>query len=230
VVNEPGFDWERDDFRIGPRYELVIYELHIGTFHDLDQTDDRPGTFETASEQLGTLKKLGVDAIEIMPVTEFPARGSRDYDPCKSSPSSRPTGVPRHSRRSSKECHRQGFAVILDVIYNHFGPHDLDLWRFDGWYENNLWGFFLYVWRAEPLRGYSRPDYGRVEVRPSLRDNPLMWLEDHQVDPSHRVRRSQVRRSVGWPIRPEDLGGRDHSDRRAALDAGHPQCRRHQVQ
>src|SRR5438552_3917706 len=76
-------EWEGDDFRMSPWNELVIYELHIGTFHDPHPGDDRPGTFQTAREQLGHLQDLGINAIEIMPVTEFPGRRSWGYDPAQ---------------------------------------------------------------------------------------------------------------------------------------------------
>src|SRR6185503_14637021 len=73
--------------------------------------------------------------------------------------------------------------VILDVVYNHFGPGDLDLWRFDGWGENDLGGIYFYNdWRSETPWGHTRPDYGRGEVRRFIRDNALMWLEDYRVD------------------------------------------------
>ena len=61
--------------------------------------------------------------------------------------------------------HREGIAVILDVVYNHFGPDDLDLWRFDGWFENDGGGIYFYNdYRAETPWGHTRPDYGRAEA------------------------------------------------------------------
>ncbi len=82
-----------------------------------------------------------------------------------------------------KECHRLGLAVILDVVYNHFGPGDLHLWRFDGWTENDGGGIYFYNdWKAETPWGHNRPDYGRGEVRQFIRDNALMWLDEYHVD------------------------------------------------
>ena len=73
--------------------------------------------------------------------------------------------------------------MILDVVYNHFGPSDLDLWRFDGWSENDGGGIYFYNdWRRETPWGATRPDYGRAEVRQLIRDNALMWLEEYHVD------------------------------------------------
>ncbi|HUR53783.1 MAG TPA: alpha amylase C-terminal domain-containing protein, partial [Gemmataceae bacterium] len=79
--------------------------------------------------------------------------------------------------------HKNGFAVILDVVYNHFGPSDLDMWRFDGWSEHDGGGIYFYQdWRKETPWGATRPDYGRPEVRQFIRDNALMWVEDYHVD------------------------------------------------
>ncbi len=86
-------------------------------------------------------------------------------------------------KRFVKRAHDHGIAVILDVVYNHLGPSDLDLWQFDGWSENNLGGVYFYNDdRANTPWGPTRPDYGRVEVRQYITDNATMWLEDYHVD------------------------------------------------
>jgi 1,4-alpha-glucan branching enzyme len=86
-------------------------------------------------------------------------------------------------KRFVKSAHQAGLGVILDVVYNHFGPSDLDLWQFDGWSENGTGGIYFYGdWRAETPWGATRPDYGRLEVRRFIRDNALMWLEEYRVD------------------------------------------------
>ena len=73
--------------------------------------------------------------------------------------------------------------MILDVVYNHLGPKDVDLWRFDGWSENDLGGiYFFNDWRAETPWGHSRPDYSRSEVRRFIVDNALMWLDEYRID------------------------------------------------
>jgi 1,4-alpha-glucan branching enzyme len=72
---------------------------------------------------------------------------------------------------------------VLDVVYNHFGPSDLDLWQFDGWSEHGLGGIYFYNdWRAETPWGHTRPDYGRGEVRSFIFDNVMMWLEEYHMD------------------------------------------------
>jgi len=73
--------------------------------------------------------------------------------------------------------------VILDVVYNHFGPGDLDLWKFDGWSENDKGGIYFYNdWRSTTPWGDTRPDYARPEVAQYLRDNALMWLDEYHLD------------------------------------------------
>ncbi len=71
----------------------------------------------------------------------------------------------------------------MDVVYNHFGPSDLDLWQFDGWSENEKGGIYFYNdRRSQTPWGETRPDYGRGEVRQYLRDNALMWFEEYHAD------------------------------------------------
>jgi 1,4-alpha-glucan branching enzyme len=79
--------------------------------------------------------------------------------------------------------HGAGIAVIVDVVYNHLGPSDLDLWRFDGWSEDDGGGIYFYNDdRADTPWGRTRPDYGRGEVRSFLRDSALTWLEEFRCD------------------------------------------------
>ena len=69
--------------------------------------------------------------------------------------------------------------MIVDVVYNHFGPQDLDLWQFDGWQENDKGGIYFYNdWRSTTPWADTRPDYGREQVRQYIRDNALMWMEE----------------------------------------------------
>ena len=182
IVHDPSFDWGGDDFTLAPWNELVIYELHVGTFND-QEDDNRSGQFAAVSARLGHLKKLGVNAIQIMPVGEFAGEKSWGYNPAHIFSVELAYGGPLAFKQFVKRAHQQGIAVILDVVYNHLGPSDLDLWQFDGWSENNRGGIYFYNdERAITPWGETRPDYGRGEVRQYLLDNVMMWLGEYHVD------------------------------------------------
>jgi 1,4-alpha-glucan branching enzyme len=181
VIVDPEYDWQGDDFQMPPWNELVIYEMHVGTFHRPE--DDAPGTFADAIAKFDHLRRLGINAIQIMPAMEFAGDISWGYNPAHIFAIESAYGGPAAFKDFVKAAHRTGFAVILDVVYNHFGPSDLDLWRFDGWSENDGGGIYFYNdGRRETPWGATRPDYGRAEVRQFIRDNALMWLEEYHVD------------------------------------------------
>ncbi|WP_243900210.1 alpha-amylase family glycosyl hydrolase [Hymenobacter defluvii] len=181
VVLDPNFDWEDDNFQMPAWNELIVYELHVGTFNAPDP--EKPGTFYDVIDKLDYLREMGINAIEVMPATEFPGGRSWGYNPAHPFALETDYGGPQAFKELVKQAHRHGIAVILDVVYNHFGPGDLDLWQFDGWSEDNGGGIYFYNdWRAQTPWGHNRPDYGRDAVRYYIRDNALMWLEDYRVD------------------------------------------------
>lgn len=168
-------------FAAPPLDALVLYELHIGSFHVKEP--GRPGTFSSAMEKLPYLKELGVNAVELMPVAEFAGDFSWGYNPAYPYAVESSYGGPDGLLAFVEAAHAQGLAVILDVVYNHFGPGDAAMWQFDGWSENGHGGIYFYNdGRAATPWGDSRPDYGRGEVRTYLRDNACMWLQDFGVD------------------------------------------------
>ena len=181
VIHNPAFDWQDDDFQMPAWNELVIYETHIGTFHR--RQDDKVGTFEDFMHKFDHLKRLGVNVLQVMPIAEFAGDLSWGYNPAHPYAIETAYGGPEGFKTFVREAHRAGFAVILDVVYNHFGPSDLDLWQFDGWSENGKGGIYFYNdYRSSTPWGDTRPDYGRGEVRAYIRDNAMMWLEDYHVD------------------------------------------------
>jgi len=182
VVYDPKtFDWGDDGFQMATGNELVIYELHVGTFHVKEK--GRTGTFDSAMEKLPYLRELGINAVELMPVAEFPGDFSWGYNPAHPFAVESSYGGPDALKRFVKAAHQHGIAVIIDVVYNHLGPSDLALWQFDGWSENGKGGIYFYNdHRAQTPWGETRPDYGRGEVRQYLRDNALMWLEEYHAD------------------------------------------------
>jgi 1,4-alpha-glucan branching enzyme len=181
VIHDPNFDWEGDDFVLASWNQLVIYELHVGTFSDRKDVD--PGQFAAVTSRLDHLSKLGINAIQIMPVGQFAGERSWGYNPSHSFAVDSDYGGAAAFKHFIKRAHQQGIAVILDVVYNHLGPSDLDLWQFDGWSENDRGGIYFYNDdRAHTPWGETRPDYGRGEVRQYFLDNVCMWLEDYHLD------------------------------------------------
>lgn len=164
-----------------PQNELVIYEMHVGSFNP--QRSGAPGTFHSAMEKLDYLRDLGINAVEVMPITEFAGDFSWGYNPAHPFAVESAYGGPDAFLDFVDAAHDRGIAVILDVVYNHFGPSDLGIWQFDGWSENGMGGIYFYNdWRANTPWGDTRPDFGRDEVRSYIRDNAMMWLETFGVD------------------------------------------------
>ena len=183
VVHDPAFDWGEDHFPTPPWNEWVIYELHVGTFDDPNGNDNTPAQFADIVRQFDHLKALGVNCLQVMPMAEFAGDRSWGYNPAYIFAVESAYGGPKAFKEFIREAHRNGFAVVLDVVYNHFGPSDLDLWQFDGWSENGGGGIYFYEdWRKKTPWGDTRPDYGRPEVRQYIRDNAMMWVEDYHVD------------------------------------------------
>ena len=182
VVYDPqAFDWGDNNFDMPTGNELVIYEMHIGTFNAKEE--GQPGTFDSAMEKLPYLQKLGINAVEVMPIAEFSGDFSWGYNPSQPFAVKSIYGGPDKFKQFVKAAHEHGIAVIVDVVYNHFGPSDLDLWQFDGWSENDKGGiYFFNDRRSHTPWGDTRPDYGRDEVRQYLRDNALMWFEEYHAD------------------------------------------------
>jgi 1,4-alpha-glucan branching enzyme len=182
IIYDPeAFDWGKDNFTMASWNELVIYEMHIGTFNV--KKEGQPGTFTSAIEKLPYLEKLGINAIEVMPIMEFSGDFSWGYNPDHPFAIEGVYGGPDAFKLFVKSAHEHGIAVIVDTVYNHFGPGNLDLWQFDGWRKNGKGGIYFYNdHRSHTPWGETRPDYGRGEVRQYIRDNALMWLEEYHAD------------------------------------------------
>src|SRR5207237_87102 len=114
VLDTREFEWTAEPVTV-PLEELVIYELHVGTF-------SREGTFDGAIPRLRELAELGVTAIELMPVATFPGERGWGYDGVLAYAPHRAYGGPHALARLVDAAHAAGLAVILDVVYNHVGP------------------------------------------------------------------------------------------------------------
>lgn len=174
IYNPRSFQWEEGDYSLPALNQLVIYELHLGTFaHD----------FDSAIERLSYLKGLGVNAVEVMPIAEFPGDKSWGYNPAHIFSVETSYGGVDGFKRFVQEAHKAGIGVILDLVYNHLGPNDLDLWNFDGSTPEGKGGPYFYEDdRACTPWGDTRPDYGHPVVRQYLMDNFLMWLQEYRID------------------------------------------------
>jgi 1,4-alpha-glucan branching enzyme len=181
VVFDPdGFAWGDAVFATPTWNDQVIYEMHVGTFA---ARDGQRGDFDRAIRRLEYLAELGIGAIQVMPPFEFAGDVSWGYNPAHLFAIESTYGGPDAFKRFIRAAHEHGIAVIVDLVYNHIGPSDLDLWRFDGWAEADWGGIYFYNdERAITPWGNTRPDYGRGEVRTFLRDNALTWLEEFHCD------------------------------------------------
>ncbi len=186
VVMDPSFDWAA--FQMPRWNELVIYEMHVGSFNW--QAYKQPGTFYTAMEKLPYLRDLGVNAIQLLPIAEYPGHRGMGYNPSLYYAPEDTFGPAHDLKLFINEAHKHGIAVILDLVFNHAGPNS-ELWQFDGWHKEGsdgrpeFGGIFLYADERADTHGWGereRPDYGRPEVQRYLRDNALFWLHEYRVD------------------------------------------------
>lgn len=181
IYDHNAFDWDGDDFTPPTLNELVIYELHTGTF--AATADGQVADLDELAARLSHVVALGANAIQLMPVAEFAGDVSWGYNPAHIFAVESAYGGPDALKRLVKAAHAAGLAVIQDVVYNHFGPSDLNLWQFDGWSHDGKGGiYFFNDWRSATPWGDTRPDYGRGEVRQFIRDNALGWLENFHLD------------------------------------------------
>lgn len=182
VLVDTAFDWGDDHFVPPPYNEQVVYELHVGTFYRPDASI--AGTFATAMQKLDHLAALGINMIELMPISSMSMDRGWGYATEYIYAIESLYGGRRELLEFIRAAHQRGIGVILDVVYNHFGPDaTMDLWQFDGWAQDGLGGIYFYNdWRAETPWGTTRPDYGRPEVRQYILDNVRMWLHDCRLD------------------------------------------------
>lgn len=181
VIHNPNFQWTEGNYQTPAWHDIVLYELHIGTFNDAP--GNPPGSFDTAANRLDDLAAIGVNAVLVMPPAEFPGDYSWGYNPSHPFAIETAYGGPDAFKRFVNAAHARGIAVLVDTVHNHWGPTDLDLWRFDGWFEGNFGGIYFYQdGRSNTPWGATRPDYGRSEVRRYIRDNIQQWLQEFRVD------------------------------------------------
>ena len=168
VAVDPGsFTWTDQAFRGRDLADYVLYELHVGTF-------TRTGTFEGVIPHLPQLVDLGVTAVELMPVAEFPGSRNWGYDGAHLFAPQSTYGGPRGLRRLVDACHAQGLSVVLDVVYNHLGP--------EGNYLGDFGPYFTDRYRT-PWGGavnFDGPE--SAGVRRHFIENARAWVREFHVD------------------------------------------------
>lgn len=168
VVDPARFVWRDADWRAPAASELVIYECHIGTLTP-------EGTFDAAIGQLPRLRELGVTALELLPVASFAGRWGWGYDGVALFAPHAAYGGPEGLRRLIDAAHQAGLAVLLDVVYNHFGPSGNYTGRYSDRYQTDR--------HATPWGGAVNFDGpGSREVRRFFVENLLHWLHEYHVD------------------------------------------------
>lgn len=199
------YDWDGYDAFIKTDHnKAIIYELHVGTFNRPDASTG--GTFYTAIEKLDYLKTLGVNYIELMPVTSMAQSHGWGYAPNHIFSIENSYGGRRGLLDFVKACHQKGIGVVIDVVYNHFF-NDTDLWQYDGWSENDLGGIYFYNDERGLTPWGGRPDYGRPEVRQFILDNVAMWLTEYKIDGLRVDSTIYMRNSDGNNEKPQfDIG------------------------
>lgn len=203
VVVDPGaFDWPDADWRGRPWHEAVVYELHVGTFTEA-------GTFKAARERLAELAELGITAIELMPLADFPGARNWGYDGVLQFAPDASYGTPDELKALVAAAHGLGMMVLVDVVYNHFGPE----------------GNYLHACCPEFFNAAERTPWGAAinfdgpesrTVRDFCVHNALYWIEEFHVD--------GLRMDAIHAIRD---GSPTHivAEIRAALDAGPARAR-----
>lgn len=167
VVDPDAFDWSDRGWNGLALDEYVIYELHAGTFTPA-------GTFAAAIEKLGYLRELGVTAVELMPVAAFPGDRNWGYDGVYAYAPHSAYGGAAGLKALVDACHRQGLAVIMDVVYNHLGPEGNYLSEFGPYFTNR----YLTPW-GDALNFDGAYSDG---VRRYFIDNALHWLVEYHID------------------------------------------------
>jgi 1,4-alpha-glucan branching enzyme len=181
VYDHNSFDWGNDaSFSAIWRNDLVVYEMHAGSYNAEDWL---PSTFDECADKIAYLKALGISGVQLMPVIEFPGDRSWGYNPSDVFAIEASHGGPDALKRFIKACHANGIAVLVDVVHNHYGPSDLEMWQYDGWSSGGYGGIYFYNdWKANTDWGSTRPDYGRSEVKDFIQAQIQMFVENYHVD------------------------------------------------
>ena len=167
LVDHDSFHWGDNDWKGIHLSQMILYELHTGTFTP-------EGTFDAIIPRIDDLLYLGINAIELMPVAQFPGERNWGYDGVYPFAVQNSYGGPNGLKRLVNECHQRGIAVILDVVYNHLGPEGNYLWDFGPYFTDKYktpWGSAI-----------NFDDACSDGVRNFFTENALHWFVNYHVD------------------------------------------------
>lgn len=167
VVNHNSFSWKDSSWKGISLGEMLIYELHVGTF-------TAEGTFEAVIGKLDHLLDLGINCIEILPISQFPGDRNWGYDGVYPFAAQESYGGPEGLKKMIDACHQRGVAVILDAVYNHMGP--------EGNYLSQFGPYFTEKYQTPWGAALNFDDKYSDEVRNFFLENALMWLEEFHFD------------------------------------------------
>ncbi|MDD1015142.1 malto-oligosyltrehalose trehalohydrolase [Pseudomonas sp. TNT2022 ID1025] len=162
LVDPAAYRWQQPNWQGRPWHQAVIYELHVGLC----------GGYTRVIERLPALAELGITAIELMPIGQFPGTRNWGYDGVLPFAPQHSYGTPEQLCELVDQAHGHGLMVLLDVVYNHFGP--------DGNYLGQYASGFFREDRRTPWG--AAIDFRRRQVREFFIENALMWLQDYRFD------------------------------------------------
>jgi maltooligosyltrehalose trehalohydrolase len=167
IIDHQTFQWEDAVWRGIAPSEMIIYELHVGTFTP-------EGTLGAIIPRLAALQDLGINVIELMPVAQFPGKRNWGYDGVYPFAVQSSYGGPDGLKQLINECHRRGMAVILDVVYNHLGP--------EGNYLSDFGPYFTEKYKTPWGRAINFDDAYSDGLRNFCIENALYWFQQYHMD------------------------------------------------
>lgn len=167
TIDHSSYQWKDDNWKGTSMKEWIIYELHVGTFTE-------QGTFEAVIDRLHDLIDVGINAIEIMPVTQFPGNRNWGYDGVFPYAVQNSYGGPDGLKKLVDACHQKGIAVVLDVVYNHLGP--------EGNYFSQFGPYFNSKYHTPWGDAINFDDAWSDGVRDFFSDNIIYWFENFHID------------------------------------------------
>ena len=167
LYDQNSFAWNDANFQPPPLSSGIVYELHVGTF-------TREGTLDAAIGKLDYLSELGITHVELMPVASFAGNHGWGYDGVALFAVHQPYGGPDALKRFVNAAHEKGLAVLLDVVYNHFGPV--------GNYTGKFGPYLVDSHRTPWGGAVNLEDEWAHQVRRFFCDNALMWMHDFHID------------------------------------------------